>query len=203
MKSVLGLRLACLLPRSNGWRKRPNIPIDDAAQRRIDTRGLLRALVATAIFSSAQIAMAQGPPINTDTPIMLGVQGRGVRTFVKIIRRDTLFGLGLPGGWASSQVDACSSESSRRVVASKSNTRAIRVATGVGVGPEGRIYTADFYNHRIQVFSSVCKFLGQFGEPGTGPGQLQHPTDVAIAADGSIYVVDFGNDRIQVFRQEG
>ncbi len=125
--------------------------------------------------------MAQGPPINTDTPIMLGVQGRGVRTFVKIIRRDTLFGLGLPGGWGGW----------------------FRVATGVGVGPEGRIYTADFYNHRIQVFSSVCKFLGQFGEPGTGPGQLQHPTDVAIAADGSIYVVDFGNDRIQVFRQEG
>ncbi len=90
MKTLPGLRLACLLRRSKGWRRRPNIPIDEADQRRTDTTRLLTVLLATAIFSSAQIAMAQGPPINTDTPIMLGVQGRGVRTFAKIIRRDTL-----------------------------------------------------------------------------------------------------------------
>jgi len=30
-------------------------------------------------------ALAQGPPIVTDTPIILGLQGRGVRTFVKYI----------------------------------------------------------------------------------------------------------------------
>ena len=88
MKTVLGLRLTCLLRRSHGWRKRTNIPMDEAARQRTDTRRLLTVLVA--IFSSAQIAMAQGPPINTDTPIMLGVQGRGVRTFARIIRRDTL-----------------------------------------------------------------------------------------------------------------
>lgn len=28
---------------------------------------------------------AQGPPINTDTPIMLGLEGRGVRTFAKYL----------------------------------------------------------------------------------------------------------------------
>jgi|GEM_PF-913304 len=31
---------------------------------------------------------AQGPPIFTDTPIMLGVQGRGVRTFGNIISKE-------------------------------------------------------------------------------------------------------------------
>ena len=35
-------------------------------------------------------SFAQGPPINTDTPIMLGLQGRGIRTFGKIIRKATL-----------------------------------------------------------------------------------------------------------------
>ncbi|RME02016.1 MAG: hypothetical protein D6814_00400, partial [Calditrichaeota bacterium] len=35
-------------------------------------------------------AGAQGPPIFTDTPIMLGLQGRGVRTFAKFIRKSTL-----------------------------------------------------------------------------------------------------------------
>ncbi len=34
--------------------------------------------------------VAQGPPINTDTPIMLALQGRGVRTFGKVIRKATL-----------------------------------------------------------------------------------------------------------------
>ena len=35
-------------------------------------------------------SFAQGPPINTDTPIMLGLQGRGLRAFGKIIRKATL-----------------------------------------------------------------------------------------------------------------
>jgi len=33
---------------------------------------------------------AQGPPINTDTPIMLGLEGRGIRTFAKFVRKATL-----------------------------------------------------------------------------------------------------------------
>ena len=77
-----------------------------------------------------------------------------------------------------------------------------RVATGVTVGPDGRIYTADFYNNRIQVFSAAGEFLGQFGGPASASGQLELPTDVAVGADRTIYVVDFGHDRISVFQQE-
>ena len=76
------------------------------------------------------------------------------------------------------------------------------MATGVTVGPDGRIYTADFYNSRIQVFSEVGEFLGQFGGPASASGQLELPTDVAVARDGTIYVVDFGHDRISVFQPE-
>lgn len=42
-----------------------------------------------AIIAAMEVR-AQGPPINTDTPIMLGLQGRGVRTFGKIVRKATL-----------------------------------------------------------------------------------------------------------------
>lgn len=35
---------------------------------------------------ATNVADAQGPPINTDTPITLGLQGRGVRTFGKVVR---------------------------------------------------------------------------------------------------------------------
>ncbi len=41
------------------------------------------------VVTSLEVA-AQGPPINTDTPIMLGLEGRGVRTFGKVVRKATL-----------------------------------------------------------------------------------------------------------------
>jgi hypothetical protein len=40
------------------------------------------------ILAPLEVA-AQGPPINTDTPIMLGLEGRGVRTFTKFVRKAT------------------------------------------------------------------------------------------------------------------
>ncbi len=39
-------------------------------------------------------AQAQGPSINTDTPIMLGLQGRGLRTFTKFVHKTTLLQAG-------------------------------------------------------------------------------------------------------------
>ncbi len=47
-------------------------------------------LTAVMILLAAHGGFAQGPPINTDTPIMLGLQGRGIRTFGKIVRKTTL-----------------------------------------------------------------------------------------------------------------
>ncbi len=45
--------------------------------------------IATLLVAT-DIVNAQGPPINTDTPIMLGLEGRGIRFFGKIIRTGTL-----------------------------------------------------------------------------------------------------------------
>ncbi len=42
------------------------------------------------IFLPPLKILAQGPPIQTDTPIMLGVQGRGIRMFGKWIHKATL-----------------------------------------------------------------------------------------------------------------
>ena len=78
-------------------------------------------------------------------------------------------------------------------------TGSFRVATGVAVDALGRIYVADFKNHRIQVFTGNGKVITVFGSQGSGPGEFERPTDLDIGTDGRIYVVDFGNDRIQVF----
>ena len=49
-------------------------------------RVLLRTVIVLMLVSTA---IAQGPPINTDTPILLGVSGTGVRSFVKVIRKSS------------------------------------------------------------------------------------------------------------------
>jgi len=74
------------------------------------------------------------------------------------------------------------------------------VATGVHVGARGRVFVADFYNHRIQVFGPSGDFVAQWGSSGSGAGAFDRPTDMVTGSEGRIYVTDFGNDRIQVFR---
>ena len=74
-----------------------------------------------------------------------------------------------------------------------------KTATAVAVGPDQTIFTADFYNNRVQKFSRDGEFLSVIGEEGSGPGQLKLPTDIALDEAGNVYVVDFGNYRIVKF----
>jgi len=48
--------------------------------------------------------------------------------------------------------------------------------TGVAIDANGHIYVAEFYGHRVQVFSSDGDFLYKFGSDGAGDGQLSRPT---------------------------
>lgn len=55
------------------------------------SRAILKCTAVLILVSGLTIdGQAQGPPINTDTPIMLGLEGSGVRTFAKFVRRTTL-----------------------------------------------------------------------------------------------------------------
>ncbi len=71
-----------------------------------------------------------------------------------------------------------------------------RVATGIEVS-DGKVYTADFENDRIQIFTDRGKYLGQVRD------SLHLPTDVAIGPNGELYVVDFGHQRIVRFQPLG
>lgn len=72
--------------------------------------------------------------------------------------------------------------------------------TGLGVGPDGKVYAADTHYSRVMVFDPDGRLVGQFGQPGDGPGQFRLPTDVAVDAAGYIYVSEYGgNDRVSKF----
>lgn len=82
---------------------------------------------------------------------------------------------------------------------------------GITVDAQGRVYVADTWNHRIQVFDNQGRFLGQWGEgrlvdaeldargrAGT-PYAFYGPRGVAVDSQGRVYVTDTGNERVLVY----
>jgi DNA-binding beta-propeller fold protein YncE len=67
-----------------------------------------------------------------------------------------------------------------------------------------RLYVADIAHHQIHVLDkSTGRPLFKFGKPGSGEGELFHPTNIALGPDGDIYVVETSNFRVQRFTPEG
>ena len=75
--------------------------------------------------------------------------------------------------------------------------------TGIAVDRQGNVFVADFYNHRIQKFSSDGTFLSAFGHEGSDSGEFNYPTAVTVGDDGAVFVTDFGNQRVQKWRLAG
>jgi DNA-binding beta-propeller fold protein YncE len=65
----------------------------------------------------------------------------------------------------------------------------------------GKVYATDTY--QIVVFSTDGKFLQQFGRPGKGTGDLDHPNGIAVGDDGTIYVADSNHARVTAFTSAG
>jgi len=66
------------------------------------------------------------------------------------------------------------------------------------------LFVTDIMNHQVLVLDKrTGEMLNSFGEAGSAPGQLFHPTNVAVAPDDTLYVVDTSNFRIQQFSAEG
>lgn len=76
------------------------------------------------------------------------------------------------------------------------------------VAPNGCIFVSDGHepgqgNARVVKFDKDGKFIKEWGEHGSGPGQFEAPHTLAMDSKGRLFVGDRGNNRIQIFDQDG
>jgi uncharacterized protein (TIGR03663 family) len=76
---------------------------------------------------------------------------------------------------------------------------------GIGVAPDGSVYVADTWNHRIQHFTAEGEFLDSIG-PNDEEGEIRifwGPRAIAIDKEYRIFIADTGNHRIAIYNQSG
>lgn len=82
----------------------------------------------------------------------------------------------------------------------------------IAFGPNGEVYVVDqgedeeakgLGNPRVVRISRDGEYVGEWGGPGTGPGQFHFPHSIAVDSKGRVYVSDRENNRVQIFDQEG
>ncbi len=79
---------------------------------------------------------------------------------------------------------------------------------GIACDPSGNVYVLDWGDSKVKVFDPAGTLLREWGDPGTGDGQLSlananAPAMIAVDKNSHVYVCDPGNSRVQVFDSAG
>jgi hypothetical protein len=80
----------------------------------------------------------------------------------------------------------------------------LNMPTDMAVTPDGDVFVSDGYgNARVVHFDGQGRFVKEWGELGSKPGQFSIPHAIAVDSKGRLYVADRNNVRIQVFDPKG
>lgn len=75
--------------------------------------------------------------------------------------------------------------------------------TCIALDSAGNLYCSDEHENRIHVFNEDGELINQWGEVGSGEGQLNGPSGLAFDSEDNIYVAEAKNNRIQKFTKDG
>lgn len=142
-----------------------------------------------------------------------GPDGTFIRTFGKVDEFNFPNGVTVD---ASGNIYVADSNNGRLVVFDSAGKELGMIRRGVKVGdlglPRGtatddsaRIYVADVTGQGVQIYHALAtgdsqpKFIGRFGEEGSGDGGFRLPNAVAVDGRSRVYVADWRNNRIQVW----
>lgn len=74
---------------------------------------------------------------------------------------------------------------------------------GLAINGDDKVFVADMYNSRIQVFDADGNFLYKFGERGDQVWQFEYPKDLAFDSDGNLYIIDSRKATILTYTPDG
>ncbi|MCA9912422.1 MAG: SMP-30/gluconolactonase/LRE family protein, partial [Anaerolineae bacterium] len=77
---------------------------------------------------------------------------------------------------------------------------------GISIAPDGTIYVAEEFGHRISAFDSTGAFIESMGQEGTlamgDTLEFNRPNSLSIGEDGTIYIADTWNYRVQILQPD-
>ncbi|MDD1719407.1 MAG: hypothetical protein LUQ25_05060 [Methanoregulaceae archaeon] len=73
--------------------------------------------------------------------------------------------------------------------------------SGVFVSGGQLVFVPNYLGGMVAIYNTTGVYKGRLGRPGSGRGQLDHPSDAGLDVDGYLYVLDKGNNRVSVYER--
>ncbi len=75
---------------------------------------------------------------------------------------------------------------------------------GIAVSYDGYVYVTDSGSNKVQILKADDgSYVGEWGQYGIEPAQLDNPTGICLFGIGETFIVDTGNDRVQKLATSG